>query len=280
MNFQCGNRKLDFSVAHVMGILNVTPDSFSDGGRFNSVDSALRHAEQMVSDGATLIDIGGESTRPGADTVTTEEELARVIPAVEAITARLDVAVSVDTSNPEVIRQSAAAGAHLINDVRSLRLDGALQAAAATGLPVCLMHWDGDPGAVKEAPQYSQPIETVVKQFLQARVSACEGAGIGRDKILLDPGFGFGKNHQHNFRLLNRLDALHELGLPLLTGLSRKRMIGEATGTETADQRGSGSVTGAVICALKGAKILRVHDVKQTAEAIRVLTATLREGNE
>lgn len=265
---------------NVMGILNVTPDSFSDGGRFSSIDVALQYAQQMIADGATVIDIGGESTRPGADPVTEAEELARVIPAVEAIAQRFDVVISVDTSTPAVISESAAAGAHLVNDVRSLCRDGALAAAAQTGLPVCLMHWDGDPQAVKNAPEYQQPIEELVKQFLQQRVSACEDAGIGRDKILLDPGFGFGKNHQHNYRLLNRLESLHELGLPLLTGLSRKRMIGEASGVDVADERVIGSVTGAVICAMKGAKILRVHDVKETAQAIRVLSATLREGNE
>jgi len=280
VKFQCGNRELNFSVPHVMGILNVTPDSFSDGGRYNNIDLALQHAEQMIKDGATLIDIGGESTRPGAESVSTEEELSRVIPAVEAIAQRLDVVISVDTSSPVVMMESAAAGAHLINDVRSLTREGALAAAAATGLPVCLMHMNGEPQVMQQAPHYDEPIEIEVKKYLQEKIAVCVQAGIKREKLLLDPGFGFGKTHQHNYRLLNRLEYLYDIGLPLLTGLSRKRMIGEATGVTAADQRVSGSVTGAVICALKGAKILRVHDVKETADAIRVLTATLREGNE
>ncbi|MAY13862.1 MAG: dihydropteroate synthase [Oceanospirillaceae bacterium] len=262
-----------------MGILNVTPDSFSDGGRFTVLDNALRHAEQMLSDGAALVDVGGESTRPGAAPVSEAEELERVVPVIEAIVQRLDVAVSVDTSNAEVIRASAQAGAHLINDVRALTRPGALAAAAASGLPVCLMHMNGEPQVMQAAPHYDRPIEDAVVEYLAQRIAACEAAGIGRERLLLDPGFGFGKTFEHNFRLLNRLERLHELGLPLLTGLSRKRMIGEATGNSVADERIAGSVSGAVICALKGAKILRVHDVKQTTEALRVVIATQREGH-
>ncbi|WP_286716842.1 dihydropteroate synthase [Thalassolituus sp. UBA2009] len=279
MKFVCGNRQLDLSVPRVMGILNVTPDSFSDGGRFTVLDNALRHAEQMLSDGAALVDVGGESTRPGAAPVSEAEELERVVPVIEAIVQRLDVAVSVDTSNAEVIRASAQAGAHLINDVRALTRPGALAAAAASGLPVCLMHMNGEPQVMQAAPHYDRPIEDAVVEYLAQRIAACEAAGIGRERLLLDPGFGFGKTFEHNFRLLNRLERLHELGLPLLTGLSRKRMIGEATGNSVADERIAGSVSGAVICALKGAKILRVHDVKQTTEALRVVIATQREGH-
>ncbi len=279
MKLVCGNRQLDLSAPRVMGILNVTPDSFSDGGRFTVLDNALRHAEQMLNEGAALVDVGGESTRPGAAPVSEAEELERVVPVIEAIVQRLDVAVSVDTSNAEVIRASAQAGAHLINDVRALTRPGALAAAAASGLPVCLMHMNGEPQVMQAAPHYDRPIEDAVVEYLAQRITACEHAGIGREKLLLDPGFGFGKTFEHNFRLLNRLERLHELGLPLLTGLSRKRMIGEATGNSVADERIAGSVSGAVICALKGAKILRVHDVKQTTEALRVMIATQREGH-
>ncbi len=279
MKFVCGNRQLDLSVPRVMGILNVTPDSFSDGGRFTVLDNALRHAEQMLNESAALVDVGGESTRPGAAPVSEAEELERVVPVIEAIVQRLDVAVSVDTSNAEVIRASAQAGAHLINDVRALTRPGALAAAAASGLPVCLMHMNGEPQVMQAAPHYDRPIEDAVVEYLAQRIAACEATGIGREKLLLDPGFGFGKTFEHNFRLLNRLERLHELELPLLTGLSRKRMIGEATGNSVADERIAGSVSGAVICALKGAKILRVHDVKQTTEALRVVIATQREGH-
>lgn len=279
MKFVCGNRQLDLSVPRVMGILNVTPDSFSDGGRFTVLDNALRHAEQMLNEGAALVDVGGESTRPGAAPVSEAEELERVVPVIEAIVQRLDVAVSVDTSNAEVIRASAQAGAHLINDVRALTRPGALAAAAASGLPVCLMHMNGEPQVMQAAPHYDRPIEDAVVEYLAQRIAVCEAVGIGRERLLLDPGFGFGKTFEHNFRLLNRLERLHELGLPLLTGLSRKRMIGEATGNSVADERIAGSVSGAVICALKGAKILRVHDVKQTTEALRVVIATQREGH-
>ncbi len=279
MELICGNRQLDLSVPRVMGILNVTPDSFSDGGRYNSLDTALYHAEQMLSDGAALIDIGGESTRPGADPVSEDEELARVVPVVEAIAARFDVTVSVDTSNAAVMRESARAGAHLINDVRSLSREGALAAAAATGLPVCIMHMKGEPQVMQQAPHYDVPIEEAVSDFLRQHIDRCVQGGIGHSRLLLDPGFGFGKTFEHNYRLLNRLQTLQSFGLPLLTGLSRKRMIGQATGTENASDRVNGSVTAAVICALNGANIVRVHDVKQTVEALNVVIATQREGN-
>lgn len=280
MKLKCGNRSLDLSLPCVMGILNVTPDSFSDGGRFASPDTALRHAEQMLADGAAIIDIGGESTRPGAAAVSEQEELERVIPVVEKIAATLDVAISVDTSNAQVISASAAAGAHIINDVRSLTRAGALEAAAASGLPVCLMHMNGEPQVMQQAPHYDVPVEEAVFAFLQEQIQRCVQGGVARERILLDPGFGFGKSYEHNYRLLNRLDVLHPLGLPLLTGLSRKRMIGQALEQPDAGLRLQGSVSAAVICAMKGANILRVHDVKETVEAIRVVCATLREGNE
>lgn len=280
MKLTCGNRQLDLSTPHVMGILNVTPDSFSDGGRFNSLDTALRHAQQMIADGATIIDVGGESTRPGAEPVSEHEELQRVVPAVEALAREFDVTISVDTSTPAVMRDSAAAGAHLLNDVRALTRDGALAAAAATSLPVCLMHMNGEPQVMQNAPHYDEPIEQAVIHYLEQRIDECVQAGIDRSRILIDPGFGFGKNHEHNYRLLNQLDALLSMELPILAGLSRKRMIGEATGISDAALRVTGSVAGAVICVMKGARILRVHDVKETAEAIKVAHATLREGHD
>lgn len=275
---QCGDRQLDLSIVQVMGILNVTPDSFSDGGSFHKFDVALMHAEQMLEDGASIIDIGGESTRPNAKPVSTQEELDRVVPVIEALRARLDVVISVDTSTPEVMRETAAVGVNLINDVRSLTRTGALAAAAATGLPVCLMHMNGEPQVMQDNPQYDEPIEQAVLKQLQASVARCEQAGIARERLLIDPGFGFGKNLQHNYRLLNRLEVLQQLQLPVLAGLSRKRMIGAATGQPEAAQRVLGSVAGAVVCAQKGARIIRVHDVKATAEAMQVVNATIKEG--
>lgn len=279
MQLQCGNRRLDLSLPQVMGILNVTPDSFSDGGHFNSLDVALRYAEQMLIDGATIVDIGGESTRPGAAAVSQQEELDRVIPVVEAIAQRLDIVISVDTSNAAVIRESALAGAHLINDVRSLTKEGALAAAAQTGLPICIMHMNGEPQVMQHNPVYDDEIEIAVFNQLEQSIARCINAGIARERLLVDPGFGFGKTFEHNFQLLNRLETLHQLKLPLLTGLSRKRMIGAATNKDAALERVLGSVSGAVICALKGAHIVRVHDVRETVEAIKVVRATLKEGH-
>ncbi|MFC3681442.1 dihydropteroate synthase [Bacterioplanoides pacificum] len=260
-----------------MGILNVTPDSFSDGGRFNTLDTAVRQAEQMLADGAAIIDVGGESTRPGAQPVSEAQELERVIPVVEAIARRLDVLISVDTSTAAVIRESAAAGAHLINDVRALQREGALAAAAHSGLPVCLMHMQGDPQTMQQNPDYLDVVLEVI-DFLERRVALCENAGISRDRILLDPGFGFGKSFAHNFELLNRLELLQRLDLPLLIGLSRKRMIGQASGCDEPAERVAGSLAGAVVSAMKGARILRVHDVRQTVQALAVVNATLSQG--
>lgn len=277
MILHCGSRTLDLRRPQIMGILNVTPDSFSDGGQFVDPAKAIQHAAAMMADGATVIDVGGESTRPGASPVTTEEELARVIPAVEGITAQLDVTVSVDTSNPVVIREAALAGAHLINDVRALQCEGALTAAAATGLPVCLMHMQGSPESMQKHPRYDDVIQEV-RRFLSERADAARKAGIDASQILLDPGFGFGKNHVHNYTLLNRLDQIGSLGYPLLTGLSRKRMIAEVL-PDGAD-RDPASATAAALCAMKGARILRVHNVKATSDAISVLTAMMEEGHE
>ena len=280
MKLSCGDRTLDLASPKIMGILNVTPDSFSDGGKFNQIDKALEHTEAMILQGAAIVDVGGESTRPGASPVSVEKELDRVIPVVDAIARRLDVVISVDTSRPEVITQSSQAGAHIINDVRALQLDGAMQAAAETGLPVCMMHMQGEPGSMQDNPQY-EDVVSQVGQFLSSRASAARQAGIAEDQILLDPGFGFGKTKQHNYRLLNQLNSLRELGYPLLTGLSRKRMIAEILGDHSDPaERDVASAAAAMICAQNGASIIRVHNVRQTWEALQVVHATLREGNE
>lgn len=264
---------LDLSHPHVMGILNVTPDSFSDGGAHNSLTEAVKHANLMINAGATIIDIGGESTRPGAAEVSVEEELARVIPVVEAIAQRFEVWISVDTSKAEVIRQSARAGAHIINDIRSLTEPGALQAAAETGLPVCLMHMQGQPKTMQEAPKY-EDVFADVERFFNEHIVRCEQAGIAKEKLLLDPGFGFGKNLSHNYQLLARLGEFHHFGLPLLVGMSRKSMVGQLLNVGPSE-RLNGSLACAVIAAMQGAQIIRVHDVKETVEALRVVEATL-----
>lgn len=257
-----------------MGILNVTPDSFSDGGQFHSCDAALRHAEQMLLDGADILDIGGESTRPGAAPVSVEEEMERVIPVVTAIASALDVAISVDTSSPEVMTEAAKAGAHLLNDVRALERKGALEAASKSGLPVCLMHMQGNPESMQLNPDYVDVIEEVVA-YLERRIQCAQAAGIPQAQLLVDPGFGFGKTFEHNFQLLKQLDRLESLGVPILAGLSRKRMIGEATGVDVAGERVNGSVAGAVICAMKGASIIRVHDVRETVQALAVVRSMM-----
>ena len=264
---------LDLSHPHVMGILNVTPDSFSDGGTHNSLVEAVKHANLMINAGATIIDIGGESTRPGALDVSVEEELARVIPVVEAVAQRFEVWISVDTSKPEVIRESARAGAHIINDIRSLTELGALEAAAQTGLPVCLMHMQGQPKTMQEAPKYDDVFADVTRFFTE-HIVRCEQAGIAKEKLLLDPGFGFGKNLAHNYELLARLGEFHQFGLPLLVGMSRKSMVGQLLNVGPTE-RLSGSLACAVIAAMQGAQIIRVHDVKETVEALRVVEATL-----
>ncbi|HCP30841.1 dihydropteroate synthase [Pseudomonas fulva] len=267
----CGNRVLDLSRTHVMGILNVTPDSFSDGGRFSQRDEALRHAEAMVAAGATLIDVGGESTRPGARPVSVTEELERVAPMVEAIHRHLDVVVSVDTSTPAVMREAARLGAGLINDVRALERDGALDAAAATGLPVCLMHMRGEPGTMQDDPHYENVTQDVAR-YLQQRMVACADAGIEADRVVLDPGFGFAKTLAHNLSLFKHLEALHRLGRPLLVGVSRKSMIG-LTLERPVDERLYGSLALAALAVTKGASILRVHDVAQTVDVVRMIAA-------
>ena len=268
----CGNRELDLSYPAVMGILNVTPDSFSDGGCYQRVDEALHHAETMVGQGAVMVDVGGESTRPGASPVSEQEELDRVIPVVEALARSVDVCISIDTSTPSVMTAAAAAGAHFLNDVRALERDGALEAAAATGLPVCLMHMKGVPASMQNNPLYRNVV-TDVLDYLDKRLSTAESAGLNKTQLLIDPGFGFGKSYEHNYELLQRLDELQTLGVPVLAGLSRKTMIGQACGQTLPAERVLGSVAGAVACAMKGAAILRVHDVMETVEALKVVRA-------
>lgn len=267
----CGNRVLDLAHPQVMGILNVTPDSFSDGGRFRQRDEALRHAAAMVAAGASLIDVGGESTRPGALQVSADEELQRVAPVVEAIAAELDVIISVDTSCPQVMRESARLGAGLINDVRSLRREGALQAAAESGLPVCLMHMQGEPETMQKNPHYDDLLAEV-QAFFAERMAACTAAGIDAGRIILDPGFGFAKNLQHNLSLFKHMQVLHGFARPLLVGVSRKSMIGQALGREV-DQRLAGGLALAALAVAKGACILRVHDVAETVDVVRMIAA-------
>lgn len=265
---------LDLSFPHVMGILNVTPDSFSDGGKHNALVDALTHTNEMVNAGATIIDVGGESTRPGADEVSVEEELERVIPVIDAIAQRFEVWISVDTSKADVIREAARVGAHIINDVRSLSEPGALEAAASTGLPVCLMHMQGEPRTMQQAPVYENILSEVDTYFAQ-QIARCKAAGIKKERLILDPGFGFGKNLSHNYELLAHLGDFHHFGLPLLVGMSRKSMIGQLLNVGPS-QRLTGSLSCAVIAAMQGAQIIRAHDVKETAEAMRVVEATRR----
>lgn len=267
-----GTKRLALSSPIVMGILNVTPDSFSDGGQYSSYELACQHADDMVAQGAGMIDIGGESTRPGAAEVSLADELARVIPLVKYVAAHHDVWISVDTSKPEVMRQAVAAGAHLINDVRALMEPGALEAAAELQVPICLMHMQGEPKSMQFSPTYHNVIEEV-SAFLTERIEACLRAGIPRELLILDPGFGFGKSLDHNYELLAKLDCFAQFDLPILIGLSRKSMIGNLLAKPTSE-RLAGSLAGAMIAAQKGAHIIRVHDVTETVDMLKVLQAT------
>lgn len=253
---------------HVMGILNVTPDSFSDGGNFNQIERAMAHARQMVSDGATLIDIGGESTRPGAPDVSEQEELDRVIPVIKRIATELEVMISLDTSKAGVIREGCQAGAHLINDVRALQEEGALLAAAEARVPVCLMHMQGQPRTMQVEPHYDD-LNGEIRAFFDERIAACLAVGIRREDLLLDPGYGFGKTLAHNYQLLAAQKELLDYGLPLLVGMSRKSMIGNLLGRPV-DERLAGSLACALIGMQHGARIIRVHDVRETMDALRV----------
>jgi dihydropteroate synthase len=268
----CGTHTLDLARPRVMGILNVTPDSFSDGGRFLDRAAALAQGRALVAEGADILDVGGESTRPGAAPVSVQEELDRVIPVIEALAGELPVPLSVDTSKPEVMRAAVAAGASLINDVAALRRPGALAAAAEAGVPVCLMHMQGEPGTMQREPSY-RDVVTEVRNFLAARIGACEAAGIPRDRLLVDPGFGFGKTLAHNLALLRDLPALRSLGVPVLAGLSRKSMIGALLDGAPVGERLYGSLAAAVLAVERGAAIVRVHDVAPTVQALRIVAA-------
>jgi dihydropteroate synthase len=273
MHLLCAGRILQLDSAVVMGVLNVTPDSFYDGGRFADPAAALAHAQRMAEEGAAIIDIGGESTRPGAASIDTAQELARVLPVVERVAARVPSLISVDTSNPELMRRAAAAGAHMINDVRALRMPEALQAAAESKLGICLMHMLGEPPDMQRAPHY-EDVVAEVSAFLQERVRACSAAGIERERLALDPGFGFGKSTAHNLQLLQRLDELARLGLPLVVGLSRKSLLAALTGRGQ-EERLAGSIALAALAVARGARIVRAHDVAASVDAVRVASALL-----
>jgi len=273
--WSCRDRSLDLSTPVVMGVLNVTPDSFSDGGRFAQRDAALVHARRMIGEGAAIIDIGGESTRPGASPATIEEELARVIPVIEALRAESSVFISIDTSKPGVMRAATRAGADIINDVRALSDDGALEAAADSGAGLCLMHMRGEPRTMQDAPRYDDVV-TEVSEFLATRMRACRDAGVDTARLAIDPGFGFGKNITHNLTLLKHLQRFETLGVAIAVGLSRKSMLAKLTG-RAVDDRTAGSVALAAIAVLNGARIVRAHDVAATLDAVRVATA-IRQG--
>ena len=276
MQINFAGRVLDMSGCHVMGILNVTPDSFSDGGRYNTVEIALARAREMVADGAAFIDVGGESTRPGATPVSVEEELERVCPVVEAIARDLDVVVSVDTSSPQVMAEVVKLGAGMINDVRALQRDGAPEVVASAGVPVCVMHIQGEPDTMQDDPRY-RSVRREVSSFLTERMRVIEKAGVRPDNIILDPGFGFGKSPQHNLQLLASLEQLQLLGHPILVGMSRKSILGHITGRDVSE-RLPASLAAATISAMKGASIIRVHDVRETVDAVKVVTAMEEAG--
>lgn len=270
-NQQQQPRLLDLRQVQIMGILNFTPDSFSDSGKFFSLDKALVQVEKMLNDGAYIIDIGGESTRPNAPIVSEAEELDRVIPLIEAVRQRFDCLISVDSSKPVVFREAARAGVDMLNDIRALTEPQALETAAELALPVCLMHMQGTPQTMQQAPHYDDLLDDVA-DFLNQRIFACLQAGIEQSHIILDPGFGFGKTVEHNFALLKHLNAFVASGFPVLAGLSRKSMIGAVT-NQPVEKRLIGSVAGALLAAQNGAKILRVHDVEATADALKVWQA-------
>lgn len=268
----CAGRTLSLDRPRVAGILNLTPDSFSDGGIHASVGEAVAHGLRMVEEGADMLDVGGESTRPGADEISVEEELHRVLPVIEQLAARTTVPISIDTSRPEVMRAAVAAGAGMINDVYALRRDGALEAAAELGVPVCLMHMLGEPRSMQDDPRYDDVVAEV-HRFLTDRLFACELAGIDRRKVLVDPGFGFGKTLEHNIALLCALERFASLGSGVYAGLSRKRMIGTLTGRDRPADRAAGSAAAALIAVQRGACIVRLHDVLPTVDALAVWRA-------
>jgi dihydropteroate synthase len=260
---------LDLNTSKVMGILNVTPDSFSDGGAFNMLENGLTQAALMLSEGADIIDIGGESTRPGAQAVSVQQELDRVIPVIETVFKRFDTIISIDTSKAQVMTEAINAGASLINDVRALQENGALDTAAKAKVPVCLMHMQGQPRIMQQNPCYDDVVKEVMT-FLQERISICRKAGIAEDQIIVDPGFGFGKSIKHNYQILANLEKFHELNVPVMAGMSRKSMIGNLLHRKI-DQRLAGNIATATVAAQKGAQIIRVHDVKETVDAVKVV---------
>ena len=268
----CAGRALKLDRPRVIGIVNVTPDSFSDGGEHATTDAAIAHGLRLAEEGADALDIGGESTRPGADEVPVEEELRRVIPVIEALARATSLPISIDTSKPEVMRAAVIAGAGMINDVYALRREGALEAAASLNVPVILMHMRGEPRSMQDAPQYDDVVGDV-HRFLAERIFAAEMAGIPKARIVVDPGFGFGKTTEHNIALLARLDTIADLGVPVLAGLSRKRTIGQLTGRDDPHARVHGSVAAHLIAAQRGAKLLRVHDVAATVDALKIWAA-------
>lgn len=277
MQIMLGKCKLDLSQPKVMGVLNRTPDSFSDGGAFTDFDAALRQALKMVQEGAAIIDIGGESTRPGAQAVSLQQELEQVVPLIERLACETEVSISVDTSKPEIMRAAVAAGAGMINDVYALRQPGALEAARDCGVPVCLMHMQGEPRTMQQHPHY-EDVAADVSRFLEGRTRACVAAGIPRERLLVDPGFGFGKTLEHNLELLRKLRELTGLGLPLVVGLSRKSSIGVLLGGVPTSKRLYGSLAAAVVAIMNGASIVRAHDVKPTVEALKIVGAVRGSG--
>jgi len=271
MQLACRETVLDLTEPCVMGVLNVTPDSFSDGGRYPDLAAAVERGVAMAGEGAAILDVGGESTRPGAAAVGVQEELARVIPVIEVLAERVTVPISIDTSKPEVMKAAIHAGASLVNDVRALREPGALEAVAESGAAVCLMHMQGEPRTMQEAPSYGDVVAEV-REFLASRLAACRAAGIAADRLCVDPGIGFGKRLEHNLALLAALDRLAEPGIPVLVGVSRKSLVGIITG-RPAEQRLAGSIAFAALAVTRGAAIVRAHDVAETVDALRVAQA-------
>ena len=270
MILRCGNIQLDVSYPRIMGILNVTPDSFSDGGVHAQVESAVQHAHRLIAQGAAMIDIGGESTRPGAQAVPLQQELDRVLPVLAALQG-CGAVLSVDTRKPEVMAAALAAGAHMINDIDALQADGALQVVAPSDAAVCLMHKQGEPQVMQNNPDYRDVVAEVM-HFLGARLAAAEATGIARERIVVDPGFGFGKSLQHNLKLLHHLDRISQLGVPVLVGISRKSMLGKITG-QAVDQREYAGLAAHVLAVMRGARILRVHDVAACQDALKIIQA-------
>ncbi|AZZ98710.1 dihydropteroate synthase [Pseudoalteromonas sp. R3] len=272
-------RRLDLTMPRIMGIVNVTPDSFSDGGKYSQSDSAVNHGLILLEQGADILDIGGESTRPGAPDVSLEQELSRVIPVIEGLRAQSDCIISIDTSKAEVMAAAIEAGADIINDVRALQTPGALEVAARyDSVAVCLMHMQGQPRTMQIAPTYQDLFEDI-RSFFESRITSCEEAGVARERLIIDPGFGFGKTLEHNFSLLGQLSYFAELELPVLAGLSRKSMFGKLLNRDT-DERLAASLSGALLCAQQGAQIIRVHDVKETNDVLRVWRAATHGVNE